>query len=63
MTPAQGWAVLEEVSQHTDLTVRAVAEPILLRGRDRRLPPEIRAEPEGAPDRYGPRRIPGTAQD
>ncbi|GEC08257.1 ANTAR domain-containing protein [Streptomyces spinoverrucosus] len=59
VTPDQGWAVLKEVSQHTNIKLRTIAELILIWGRDGEMPPEIRAELEDALDRYGPTQIPG----
>jgi hypothetical protein len=59
VTPDQGWEVLKDVSQHTNIKLRNVAELILLWGRAGQLPPKIRAELEDALDRYGPTQIPG----
>ncbi len=59
VTPDQGWEVLKDVSQHTNIKLRNVAELILLWGRAGTMPPEIRAELEEALDRYGPTQIPG----
>ncbi|MBG0857575.1 ANTAR domain-containing protein [Streptomyces spinoverrucosus] len=59
VTPDEGWAVLKEVSQHTNIKLRTIAELVLIWGRDGRMPPEIRAELEDALDRYGPTQIPG----
>ncbi|GAA2482769.1 ANTAR domain-containing protein [Streptomyces longisporus] len=58
VTPEQGWAVLKDVSQHTNIKLRNVAELILIWGRNGDLPPEIKAELEDALDRYGPTQIP-----
>ena len=57
--PDEGWEVLKDVSQHTNIKLRNVADlvPIWLRSGD--LPPEIRVALEEALDRYGPRQIPG----
>lgn len=60
MTPDQGWLVLKEVSQHTDIKLRNVADLILVRGRTGEMPDEIRARLEDLLDRYGPTRIPGS---
>ncbi|MGW0821316.1 ANTAR domain-containing protein [Streptomyces sp. NPDC002845] len=60
VTPDQGWEVLREVSQHTNIKLRHVAEMILIWGRKGELPPEIRAELEQTIDRYGPTQVPGT---
>ncbi|CAM5288336.1 ANTAR domain-containing protein [Streptomyces aurantiogriseus] len=59
MTPDEGWAVLREVSQHTNVKLRNVAEMILVWGRGGTLPHEIRAELEDLLDRHGPTRLPG----
>lgn len=60
VTPDQGWEVLKDVSQHTNIKLRNVADLILIWGRSGDIPPEIRAELEDALDRYGPTQIPGT---
>ncbi|MFF1720816.1 ANTAR domain-containing protein [Streptomyces sviceus] len=62
-TPDEGWEVLKEVSQHTNIKLRYVAELILLWGRSGEIPPEIRMELEEALDRYGPTQIPGAPPD
>ncbi|MFE9773169.1 ANTAR domain-containing protein [Streptomyces sp. NPDC005931] len=59
VSPDQGWAVLKEVSQHTNIKLRNVAEMILVWGRTGVMPVEIRAELEDALDRLGPTQIPG----
>ncbi|MGX1541099.1 ANTAR domain-containing protein [Streptomyces adustus] len=58
LSPEQGWAVLKEVSQHTNIKLRHVAELILAWGYDGEISPEIRAELEEALDRHGPLEIP-----
>ncbi|EPJ42110.1 hypothetical protein STAFG_0838 [Streptomyces afghaniensis 772] len=58
ISPDQGWAVLKEVSQHTNIKLRNVAELILVWGRTGMMPREIRAELEDALDRAGPTRSP-----
>ncbi|KOG31472.1 ANTAR domain-containing protein [Streptomyces resistomycificus] len=63
VTPDEGWQVLKEVSQHTNIKLRNVADMILLWGRAGEMPPEIRAELEDALDRYGPTQIPGAPQE
>jgi hypothetical protein len=63
VTPDQGWEVLKEVSQHTNIKLRTIAEQILIWGRRGDITPEIRAELEDALDRYGPTQIPGSEQD
>jgi polyhydroxyalkanoate synthesis regulator phasin len=59
VSPDQGWAVLKDVSQHTNIKLRNVAELILIWGRSGMMPAEIRAELEDALDRYGPTQVPG----
>lgn len=59
VTPDEGWIVLKDVSQHTNIKLRNVAELILIWGRNGEMPPEIRAELEEALDRHGPTQIPG----
>ncbi|WP_432057374.1 ANTAR domain-containing protein [Streptomyces sp. bgisy022] len=59
VTPDQGWTVLREVSQRTNIKLRNVADLILVWGRTGLLPPEVRAELEDALDRVGPTRVPG----
>ncbi|WP_328673995.1 ANTAR domain-containing protein [Streptomyces sp. NBC_00328] len=58
VSPDQGWAVLKDVSQHTNIKLRNVAELILVWGREGDIPPDIRAELEDALDRHGPTQIP-----
>ncbi|MFC9630108.1 ANTAR domain-containing protein [Streptomyces mirabilis] len=58
VSPDQGWAVLREVSQHTNVKLRTVAEMILVWGRQGDLPPDIRAALEETLDKYGPTQIP-----
>ncbi|CAL9323375.1 ANTAR domain-containing protein [Streptomyces sp. SudanB182_2057] len=60
VTPDQGWQILKEVSQHTNIKLRHIAELILIWGRRGDLPDHIRAELEDALDRYGPAQVPGT---
>ncbi|MFJ5774162.1 ANTAR domain-containing protein [Streptomyces sp. NPDC093094] len=60
VTPEEGWLVLREVSQHTNVKLRRVAELILLWGRAGDIAPEIRTELEAALDRHGPTQIPGS---
>ncbi|MEV7081985.1 ANTAR domain-containing protein [Streptomyces sp. NPDC093516] len=59
ISPDQGWHVLKEVSQHTNIKLRNVAELILVWGRTGLMPEEIRAALEDALDRAGPPQIPG----
>ncbi|GAA5215759.1 ANTAR domain-containing protein [Streptomyces thinghirensis] len=61
VTPDEGWIVLKEVSQHTNIKLRNVAEMILIWGRTGVMPPEIRAALEDALDRHGPTQIPDAA--
>ncbi|MFJ4205281.1 ANTAR domain-containing protein [Streptomyces sviceus] len=63
VTPDEGWEVLKEVSQHTNIKLRYVAELILLWGRSGEIPAEICAELEEALDRYGPTQIPGASPE
>ncbi|CAL9654185.1 ANTAR domain-containing protein [Streptomyces sp. NPDC090994] len=60
VTPDEGWLVLKEVSQHTNIKLRNVAELILVWGRTGAMPREIRAALEDALDRHGPTQVPGT---
>ncbi|CAM5332733.1 hypothetical protein SAMN05428938_8137 [Streptomyces sp. KS_5] len=50
--------VLREVSQHTNIRLRHVAELVVHWGRTGEIPTEIRAELEDALDRNGPTQIP-----
>ena len=59
ISPDQGWDVLREVSQHTNIKLRNVAELILIWGRCGDIPADIRAALEEALDRHGPTQIPG----
>ncbi|MEU0409173.1 ANTAR domain-containing protein [Streptomyces griseorubiginosus] len=59
VTPDEGWAVLKDVSQHTNIKLRNVADLILIWGRSGDIPREIRVELEKALDQYGPTQIPG----
>ncbi|MEW2615636.1 ANTAR domain-containing protein [Streptomyces sp. NPDC047880] len=60
ISPDRGWVVLKEVSQHTNIKLRNVAELILLWGRTGVMPEEIRSVLEDALDRAGPTQIPGS---
>ncbi|MFJ2770467.1 ANTAR domain-containing protein [Streptomyces sp. NPDC087300] len=44
VAPEQGWEVLREVSQHTNIKLRAVADLILAWGQNGDLPAEVRDE-------------------
>jgi hypothetical protein len=57
VTPYEGWLILKEVSQHTNIKLRHVAELILVWGRGVEMPEDIRAELEMRLDRHGPTRI------
>ncbi|MGP4008565.1 ANTAR domain-containing protein [Streptomyces sp. 4N124] len=59
VTPGEGWKILKDISQHTNIKLRNVAELILIWGRSGVMPPEIRVELEEGLDRYGPTEIPG----
>ncbi|MEV6118732.1 ANTAR domain-containing protein [Streptomyces sp. NPDC052109] len=61
--PDEGWQVLKDVSQHTNIKLRNIAELILIWGRRGDIPPEVRAALEDALDRYGPTQVPGAAED
>ncbi|MGW7524262.1 ANTAR domain-containing protein [Streptomyces sp. NPDC054783] len=63
VTPDEGWEVLREVSQHTNIKLRNIAELILIWGRRGDIPPDVRAELEDALDRYGPTQVPGTLEE
>ncbi|ARP73639.1 ANTAR domain-containing protein [Streptomyces pluripotens] len=63
VSPEQGWEVLKEVSQHTNIKLRNVAELILVWGCRGDIPGEVCAELEAALDRYGPTEVPGAAQE
>ncbi|GAA2584980.1 MULTISPECIES: ANTAR domain-containing protein [Streptomyces] len=57
VTPDEGWIVLKEVSQHTNIKLRSVAETMLIWGRTGVMPPEIRTALEdrlGRPATAGP---------
>jgi polyhydroxyalkanoate synthesis regulator phasin len=58
VTPDEGWAVLKDISQHTNIKLRYVAELVLFWGRSGDMPEEIRAQLEDALDHYGPTQIP-----
>ncbi|MER6572932.1 ANTAR domain-containing protein [Streptomyces sp. NPDC001093] len=61
VTPDEGWEVLREVSQHTNIKLRNIAELILIWGRCGDIPPDVGAALEDAMDRYGPTQVPGTS--
>ncbi|MEU3663905.1 ANTAR domain-containing protein [Streptomyces sp. NPDC032940] len=63
VTPDEGWTVLKEVSQHTNIKLRSVAELILIWGRTGVMPVEIRRALEDALDRHGPTQVPGAPAD
>ena len=57
--PDEGWVILKEVSQHTNIKLRHVSELMLIWGRSGDMPDEIRAQLEILLDRHGPTQIPG----
>ncbi|MFF8476896.1 ANTAR domain-containing protein [Streptomyces sp. NPDC015414] len=63
VTPDQGWQVLKDVSQHTNIKLRNVAELIVIWGRRGEIPPDIRAALEESLDSYGPTQVPEAAGD
>lgn len=63
VTPDEGWAVLRDVSQHTNIKLRNVAELVLIWGRTGDMPADVRAALEDALDRHGPTQIPGAAPE
>ncbi|MFJ8086270.1 ANTAR domain-containing protein [Streptomyces sp. NPDC096205] len=63
IAPDEGWTVLREVSQHTNVRLREVAELVVLWGRSGEMPPQIGAELEEALDRHAPRQITGAGAD
>ncbi|MFC9957683.1 ANTAR domain-containing protein [Streptomyces nigra] len=63
VAPEQGWAVLKDVSQHTNIKLRRVAELIILWGRRGEMPAEIRVALQEALERHGPTQIPESGQD
>ncbi|MEV7452448.1 ANTAR domain-containing protein [Streptomyces nigra] len=63
VAPDQGWTVLKDVSQHTNIKLRRVAELIILWGRRGEMPAEIRVALQDALERHGPTQIPESGQD
>ncbi|SDD92873.1 ANTAR domain-containing protein [Streptomyces prasinopilosus] len=61
VSPDQGWTVLREISQHTNVKLRDVAGAIVASGRTGVLPPGIRAELRNALDRLGAPGCPAAA--
>ncbi|MEU7057928.1 ANTAR domain-containing protein [Streptomyces sp. NPDC046197] len=59
VTPDLGWLILKDVSQHTNIKLRNVAELVVIWGRTGEMPGEIRTELQDALERYGPTQIPG----
>ncbi|EFE71243.1 MULTISPECIES: ANTAR domain-containing protein [Streptomyces] len=59
VSPDQGWTVLKEVSQHTNIKLRSIAEMILAWGRTGVMPAEVRAALEDVLDRSCPTQVPG----
>ncbi len=60
VTPEEGWEVLRDVSQHSNIRLRNIAELILIWGRRGEIPADVRARLEDALDRYGPTQVPGS---
>ncbi|AKJ15122.1 hypothetical protein ABB07_35200 [Streptomyces incarnatus] len=58
VTPDEGWEVLREVSQHTNIKLRNIAELILIWGRRGEIPADVLTALEDALDRYGPTQVP-----
>lgn len=58
VTPDEAWQVLVEVSQHTNIKLRCLAETLVNWGGTGVLPPEVAAVLEDALDRHGPTRVP-----
>lgn len=58
ISPDQGWAVLKEVSQRTNIKLRRVADMILVWGRTGLLPAEVRTVLTEVLDRVGAARRP-----
>lgn len=63
ITPDRGWQVLKDVSQHTNIKLRNIAELILIWGRRGDIPADVRAALEDALDRYGPTQVPGSEEE
>jgi hypothetical protein len=63
VTPDLGWLVLKDVSQHTNIRLRNIAELVVIWGRSGEMPEEIRTELEEALDRHGPTQLPGPPPD
>lgn len=60
VSPDEGWEILKEVSQHTNIKLRNIADLILVWGRRGDIPPDVRAALEDALDRHGPVQVPGS---
>ncbi len=63
VAPSEGWTVLKDVSQHTNIKLRQVADLILIWGRNGEMPPQIREALEAALDRHGPTQVPGRSEE
>ncbi|MFH8791078.1 ANTAR domain-containing protein [Streptomyces sp. NPDC017941] len=62
LTPEHGWDVLREVSQHTNIKLRHIAELVVAWGRTGELPSEVRSQLESSIGRRsGPAAADGTA--
>lgn len=57
VTPGEGWEILRDVSQHTNVKLRSVAASVLAWGRTGVLAPRIRTALEAALDRHRPARV------
>ncbi|MEU6669690.1 ANTAR domain-containing protein [Streptomyces sp. NPDC046727] len=56
--PPQGWTVLKEVSQHTNVKLREVAAHVVQWPQCKRLPPEIRRALDASLERQRLSRLP-----
>ncbi|MER6473426.1 ANTAR domain-containing protein [Streptomyces collinus] len=60
VAPEEGWEVLKDVSQHSNIKLRNIAELILIWGRRGEIPADVGARLEDALERYGPTQVPGS---
>ncbi|MEQ8146375.1 ANTAR domain-containing protein [Streptomyces sp. OP7] len=63
VSPDQGWTVLKEVSQRTNIKLRTIADMILVWGRTGALPADVRTVLEEVLDCLGPTRLPESPPD
>lgn len=56
--PTQGWAILKQVSQHTNIKLREVADHVVQWPQSACLPPEIRSALDTALENQKPSRSP-----